>query len=306
MNTGKNNVKNSKKHGNSVVFVPKDKDNNKKIKLDAKKRPFLFKMLILLCFSIFSYGCCSNMSGRETNSGILFSNIEHARKSTVAFMIENPRVRNTPYCTGFFVRDNRIASAAHCFIETFPIRNTDGREIELPVPGQVLIGKKVNFIRSDEYNLRSRRSIPTVFRQAEIMFADVANDVVILKTLSENDTSQHILTLATIQNNEHVGTRVFTIGHPANLPFTYLDGSISNLINDHDGTPFIIQATVPVSEGCSGGALINSQTGEVIGMSDAYVGRMHHLAIFISAHLINKLLEHEETRTNITSPPGRH
>lgn len=303
MDTGSHHAKPVKKYSKSVVFVPKD---TKEAKKGAHKRPFLFKLLLLLSFLVFTYGCCNHSGEIGIGGNRESENVDHATRSTVAFVLDHPRLKNIPYCTGFFVRDNRIASAAHCFIETISVRLPEGREAEMPVPGQILVGKKVNFIRFEEYNSRTRRNTAERVRQAEIISIDSANDAVILKPVSEIDNSVHVLTLAPSQTRERIGTKVFTIGHPANLPFTYLEGVISKLIADHDGTPFVLQATVPVSEGCSGGALINLSTGEVIGMSDAYVGRMHHLAIFISAHSINRLLQHEENRTPISAPPGRH
>lgn len=65
-----------------------------------------------------------------------------------------------------------------------------------------------------------------------------------------------------------IGERVYAIGNPEGLGGTFSEGLISSLRNFKGYTNSVIQHTAPMSQGSSGGPLLNSN-GEVIGINTA-------------------------------------
>ena len=71
--------------------------------------------------------------------------------------------------------------------------------------------------------------------------------------------------LETLDSAVETGEKVYTIGAPLGLDDTFSDGIISKASREIEGTSYI-QVTAPVSEGNSGGPLVNS-FGKVIGIN---------------------------------------
>ena len=111
-----------------------------------------------------------------------------------------------------------------------------------------------------------------VERAAGIVANDAANDLAVLKT-----TGSSFAYISLASQTATVGQEVFTMGFPVTSLLgeepKYTDGSISAL-SGIDGAPNLMQITVPVQPGNSGGPLVDS-TGQVVGVvtSTAAVGR---------------------------------
>jgi S1-C subfamily serine protease len=65
-----------------------------------------------------------------------------------------------------------------------------------------------------------------------------------------------------------IGERVYAIGNPEGMGGTFSEGLISSLRNFRGFTNSVIQHTAPMSQGSSGGPLLNS-SGEVVGINSA-------------------------------------
>ncbi len=78
------------------------------------------------------------------------------------------------------------------------------------------------------------------------------------------------------------GSAVYALGSPLGLQNTFSEGIISNPKRTLDGTPYI-QITAPISQGSSGGALLNKY-GEAIGITSALFtdGQNLNLAVPLS------------------------
>jgi len=92
-----------------------------------------------------------------------------------------------------------------------------------------------------------------------IIYYNVNKDICILKIKAQN------LPLVSLgdSNTSRVGEKVYVIGSPLGLEYTFSDGMVS-AIRDLIGLKWL-QITAPVSNGNSGGPVINAQ-GQVIGM----------------------------------------
>jgi serine protease Do len=106
-----------------------------------------------------------------------------------------------------------------------------------------------------------------------------------------------------------LGTRVFTIGFPnvdtqgAQAKFT--EGSISSLAGWRDD-PSDYQISVPLHQGNSGGALVDANTGRMVGVvtSSLSPSRADSVGYAIKAHALAKLLRSTPECASIALPIG--
>ena len=102
-----------------------------------------------------------------------------------------------------------------------------------------------------------------VYSNVEVVKDNPIRDLALLKINSPDTFSPVILGDS---DNIEVGERVIVLGNPQGLENTVSDGLISSVRN-YNGTT-LLQISVPISPGSSGGALFNLQ-GEVIGVPTA-------------------------------------
>lgn len=97
-----------------------------------------------------------------------------------------------------------------------------------------------------------------VLTVAEIIESDKENDFIIFRVNSNGRNFNHI---PISRRSAKVGERVYAIGSPLGLENTFSSGEISQLRGRH-----LIQVSVPIDHGSSGGVLIN-EYGEAIGIT---------------------------------------
>ena len=119
----------------------------------------------------------------------------------------------------------------------------------------------------DQNNIKVRfNTIETDTYSAEILISDKYNDLAILKLKDVERTKPQGIPISTIQPK--LGEEVFTIGFPKpdvmGNKQKITDGIISSLSGIQDD-PRLIQTTVPIQGGNSGGPLLNMK-GEVVGV----------------------------------------
>lgn len=99
------------------------------------------------------------------------------------------------------------------------------------------------------------------FKGVEILYKDESKDILILKvkslTLKPLDISGSL--------NLRAGQRIYAIGSPEGYENSISEGIISGFRNDENSVK-LIQMTTPITEGSSGGAVVNAY-GELIGLS---------------------------------------
>lgn len=113
------------------------------------------------------------------------------------------------------------------------------------------------------------------YKLKDVILKDKANDIMVF-TIDAGNTVFKYLPLST--RKPRVGDKAYAIGSPRGLENTFSSGEISQLREDN-----IIQISVPIDHGSSGGALIN-EYGEVIGITSAgldYSGANLNFAISI-------------------------
>lgn len=235
-----------------------------------------FILLITLLFS-----CHSNVEIRREER---MSPLENALRATVAFVETRTETAAEQtaqvYCSGFFISDRVIASALHCFQHMRTV-NFHGHILQIPTVYNPT-GEMVQFVRYGDINILTRRFINDVVNEAEVVYIDSENDLAILRLTESTEDAEHIITLSVETPN--IATTVLLVGHPHELVWSVVDGIVSrNIIIN--GRLIIIQASIPLTGGFSGGPLL-SPDGRAVGLASAYVDDMHHLSLFVSSQII--------------------
>jgi len=120
----------------------------------------------------------------------------------------------------------------------------------------------------------------------EILAVDVNKDMMLLK-IPENIFPP--VKLAKI-DKLNIGEIVYAIGSPKGYENTISEGIVSGIRETSDSSMSYIQVTCPLSEGSSGGAIVNSK-GELIGIS-TYVtgGQAQNINFAIPANYFYELI----------------
>lgn len=192
-------------------------------------------------------------------------NISHLFHSVVAFVqLSRETGANRSYCTGFYVNQNTIVSAAHCFERTDPALPF------LEVPGRV--GDQFAFRTWSQYQINFSHAGPT--NTATITAIDPDVDVAVLNT---NVLSDHSLTINT--RLPRIGVPVFAVGHPRGLSWLLSEGIVMRLERTNPDHIEAIIASPPVFFGSSGGPLVNNY-GDVVGITGALLFRQSVFGVF--------------------------
>ena len=193
-------------------------------------------------------------------------NLNHMYGSVVAFVKENRSGRLRSYCTGFYVRRDLIASAAHCFATPDP---------DMPFldrPG--VVGARHEFHTYTQY-INAGHSHEGPANTATLTAINEEQDVALLST---DAVSRDFLTINTVR--PAIGAMVYSMGQPGGLPWVLTQGIVSQFeFNGETNVVESILATPGIYFGNSGGPLIDNN-GCVIGVAGAVAFRQPIYGIF--------------------------
>jgi len=259
--------------------------------------------------------CCVSCAQRvvrpeEPVSRISLSeeNTERLLNATVAFVEPTETIESGlenlsevewqgPYCTGFFVDEIHIISAAHCFQEIMLVEIIPGIVLQVPTRPNP-IGNRGWFVNRGGITHEGQVTGNPV--PVEVILWDEDNDVVILTVREENWYLYNPVAYVPLAEEvPSIGSEVFHVGHPLGVPWYFVSGIVSGLIqNDRTdpGMVSVIQTNVATSPGCSGGPLVNSR-GEVVALANAILAGRNathsHITIYSSVEVIRRLLASE-------------
>lgn len=226
----------------------------------------LFRIGIL---SFLIGGCCSvtdsmlNQPDGQRNSTEEMKNkvsVEKLRQSTVAIMDSTLGI-NLPTCSGIWVGENLILTAAHCV--------EDKQLIEYSI--------------ADEYNENKKRIALTLTVEQDI-------DLALLLT-SAGDVEHPVVTLTTVVIS--TGDPVHIIGHPVGYAWSYTQGSVAAIRPDIK-SPMgkldkVVQISAPVWMGNSGGGAFDYQ-GNLVGICSWISKSGPNLTFFIHRDVVEKFM----------------
>lgn len=181
-------------------------------------------------------------------------------------------------CTGVWIDDDKILTAAHCvkwaIPETCETVNFFGLQGEMCTPSDKPEGQTVYFKPSAE----------EAALEATIKKYDDNKDLALVEP--KNPLSHHSAKLGA---KPEVADRVFSVNHSLGLEYSYMEGYVSAIrIDEEDGVKKT-QVIGPMTFGASGGPLYNMR-GELIGIANAkYKGEQ--IIFFIHTDMIKDFLK---------------
>ena len=126
------------------------------------------------------------------------------------------------------------------------------------------------------------------FAEVEVMAADAVHDLAVIRIRAKDLPVLPLGDSKAVKPGEHV----VAIGHPLGLGNTVSDGLVS-AIREAAPQVWVLQISVPVSEGSSGGPLFNER-GEVVGVVTRYVTQGQNLNFAMPSAYIKPMLLEEK------------
>lgn len=199
---------------------------------------------------------------------------EVVRDSTVAFVTTSLKSETTyPYCTGVWISRTTILTALHCAVGAANREEIRKLPIEIRPFGMLLITKvknptgiTMNYVVESE--VTGIDLPPTKQHSAKVISVDLTHDLALLKMSSD---MPHHSWLPIANALPKVGDKIFVLGHPGGLYYTWMDGMVSavrdSIPHDEDDVmegPFV-QVFSGIFAGNSGGPIVSTK-GEIIGI----------------------------------------
>lgn len=223
-----------------------------------------------LFFSTFLLSVVACSRGEAVAPSSTTDMIESLKSKTVA-LIEVDDDETHVFCTGVWVSDQAILTAAHC------VDDLTG-------------GSKVRFvIESDVYeagNPVPRSEIKP--RIATLTATDDAHDLALLTTTEQPDAHG----IAVLTSSPVVqGQTALEVGHPLQLWWSFSRGEVAAIRYKEAGLPAMlwVQATTPTSPGNSGGGLFD-ESASLIGICSRNATRGQNVNFFVHPMYIKSFL----------------
>jgi len=145
-------------------------------------------------------------------------------------------------------------------------------------------------IESSPYMARAQfESVDGFVMEKDLMLLgyNIQQDLAVLQLKNRNDISLKPIPLGSASSVKS-GQRIVTIGSPKGLMNSVSDGIVSGI--RENGGQTLIQISAPISQGNSGGALLNMK-GELIGLTTFKIDEAENLNFAISASDIKALID---------------
>lgn len=196
---------------------------------------------------------------------------QHTMDSTVALMGRNEDGKVVPYCTGVWVSETEILTAAHCVAID---------ELGILPP----IGYEVHYIIRKE--VRKLGEEPAAMHLAHVKYFNSRHDLAVLKAVVDGIPGHSVVELAT--ELPGVGEAVHVVGHPRGLFWTLTNGVVSAYRADSVVGP-VMQVNGTVWFGNSGGGVFDSK-GRLLGIASRLAG-VPNMAYFVHLDSVKRALE---------------
>jgi len=242
---------------------------------------------LAICFLVLSIvGCGSSLKTPVRSPDPLHA---HLGNVTVALVYQGTNDEGEkfvrPYCTGVWVSDDQILTAGHC-VEAVA-RMDKKLEEDDPVDP---VGNPVHYIAQVEVPGAGEEE-PSAVHFGHVEAWDEDHDLALIKASSGNIPGHDKASLAS--EIPGLGERVYVVGHPRGLYWTYIEGVVSAYRTNPE-VGMVVQVSAPVWFGNSGGGVFDS-SGNLVGISSR-LARAPNVSFFIHEDSIKSFLRTLEER----------
>jgi S1-C subfamily serine protease len=185
------------------------------------------------------------------------------------------------YCSGFFVSDREILTAAHCVQRLQFIESIFGSGFEATDESPVGDIRKISTY--SQYRLDGGNFLS--YKLVKVSKYNREQDVALLELLPNQSPGFH--KVFKIGKSPHLGDKVSAIGHPSGLAWTLTQGIISSEKRFIDKQA-IVQTSAMTFFGNSGCPLIDAN-GNAIGVA-SMIARTPHLAFYTHVDVIREFI----------------
>lgn len=263
------------------------------------------KLLTLILAFMLGAGCCTALQNANNHTAPIDKpgGVEHLMRSTVAIL--NP-ASGTPSCTGFFITEDLILSARHCY--DMGANNERNRRFAFGW----LSHMDLKVVPYDEY-LRGSYGYTSKGLEVEIVLFPMedgelleSHDYILLKLKDDQPKSKHWLKLA--DKPPAIKDKVYNVGMPKGQPWIYSEGFISqfyyNYLNKGERRiAYLVVNLHGINFGTSGSALVNENL-EVVGLAHK-MDEDRQVAIFVPVERLRTFIYGFTERPKIDKLPER-
>lgn len=234
-------------------------------------QPVKNALYIVILFIVGACSACSSAS-YETKIPVKNDAIQRALAASVVLFDTS----GDTVCAGQRIREDLILTAYHCVVAASLSENTlawmdlmgvDLNDIEM----KDIVGKRIRYATYHEVESASTTNGDVRFEISEILSGNSERDVALLLTKRSSQPRVRL-------NSQDlpVGTKLFSIGHPMGLLFSYAEGALSNFCRTERGVGpgCWLQADITIWGGSSGGGLY-TEGGELVGVASARPATMY-------------------------------
>ena len=240
--------------------------------------------LISLVMMVSLMGCGSGLQTPVRSPDALHSHIGESTVALVHFRVimgkdengdpEPKGVDIRPHCTGVWISDNEIVTAAHCVA---------GDE---PDP----VGSKTYYVVQRE--VKEVLDDPAAIHKAEVVAFDADHDVALIKADPGGLVAHENASLAS--EMPALGEHVFSVGHPRGMYYTYAEGTVSAYRGDESsGIGKVVQVNATIWFGNSGGGVFDS-SGNLVGICSRLT-RVPMMNYFVHVDSVKKMVKEYHT-----------
>lgn len=243
----------------------------------------VFKLfsLLIVAMMLGCTGCAGLLKGAKSKEPSAL--IKHMGGSTVA-LVYSTQDEVHVYCTGVWVGDNAILTAAHCVkgVAKMIARDHDD-EFDADLD---LAGTPIHY--TTELGVEGVGKEPSVIYLAKATYVDADTDLALVEAVGKATPGHDTAELANVSPG--VGERVHIVGMPAGLYWSFIDGTVAayrtDLFEDKAGT--YMQVSAPIYFGNSGGGVFD-EDGKLVGIA-SFMMRAPCTGFFVHLNTINKML----------------
>jgi len=239
--------------------------------------------LFIIAMMLGCTGCAGSLKG-SVESKEPSALIKHMGSSTVALVYPSGDEVHV-YCTGVWVGDNAILTAAHCVKGAAKMIARD-HEDEFDADLD-LAGTPIHY--TTELGVEGVGKEPSVIYLAKAVYVNEDTDLALVQTVGKTTPAHDTAELASASPG--VGERVHIVGMPAGLYWSFIDGTVAayrtDLFEDRSGT--YMQVSAPIYFGNSGGGVFD-EDGKLVGIA-SFMMRVPSTGFFVHLNTIKKMLD---------------